>query len=309
MTDSEAAERLLAERQRLRSVGDYGAADRIREQISELGYKVVDGPLASRLENLHRPGPVTRVGPGEQIASRLRADASYRFTCLVTLHGWAADAQRWIASLERWSVPTEVQAILVDNSSDDDLHRWVETVSARRQHTVGILCDPPRGFADATNLGLQQALGSIVVIFDPGVELVGDALGMLGTALADPSVAVVGRWGVVSSDMREFGEVENGAAVAIEGYCLGFRRSDLIPAGLMDAKFNFYRMADVDFSCQLRAAIGGSALALGALPLRRHQHRLWEQLPAAERDRLSKRNFYHFYHRWHHHPELLIAPT
>jgi cysteinyl-tRNA synthetase len=45
----EEAERLLARREEARAAGDYGEADRLREQLGERGYEVRDGPEGARL--------------------------------------------------------------------------------------------------------------------------------------------------------------------------------------------------------------------------------------------------------------------
>ena len=51
---------------------------------------------------------------------------------------------------------------------------------------------------------------------------------------------------------------------------------------------------------------GGSARSRYRWP--RHEHRGWTSLPEAERDRLSKRNFYRFLDRWRDRPDLLLYP-
>jgi cysteinyl-tRNA synthetase len=104
--------------------------------------------------------------------------------------------------------------------------------------------------------------------------------------------------------MKEF-EASDGPDVdAIEGYCLAFRRADGIAAGLLDPKFRFYRIADIDFSFRLRDQ-RGAARVIANLPVVRHEHRMWEGTPPAERDRLSRRNFYRFLDRWRLREDLL----
>jgi hypothetical protein len=49
-------------------------------------------------------------------------------------------------------------------------------------------------------------------------------------------------------------------------------------------------------------------VATPELPLRRHEHRGWGDLPQAERDRLSKRNFYRFLDHWGGRRDLLLHP-
>jgi hypothetical protein len=49
-------------------------------------------------------------------------------------------------------------------------------------------------------------------------------------------------------------------------------------------------------------------VALDGLPLVRHEHRGYTSLPDAERDRLSKRNFYRILDRFGSRRDLLVQP-
>ena len=56
-------------------------------------------------------------------------------------------------------------------------------------------------------------------------------------------------------------------------------------------------------------ANGWKAVRTAAIPLERHQHRGWPAYPEAERDRLSKRNFYRFLKHWGDRRDLLLQPA
>jgi len=109
---------------------------------------------------------------------------------------------------------------------------------------------------------------------------------------------IAGPFGLrAKNTLKEF-EEDNGPDVdAIEGYCMALRRSDAEAVGGFDPKFRFYRIADIEFSFRMRDR-GGRAVAVGGLPLVKHEHRLWESTPPEERDRLSRRNLYRFLDRW-----------
>jgi GT2 family glycosyltransferase len=146
-----------------------------------------------------------------------------------------------------------------------------------------------------------------VTLFDPGVELTGDAVSPLVEALADPSVVVAGPYGLRGrGTVKEFDESSGPEVDAIEGYCMAFRRSDAQALEGFDSRFRFYRIADIEFSFRLRAR-GGRAVALAGLPVEKHEHRLWEATDPKERDRLSKRNFYRFLDRWGKRSDLLVG--
>jgi cysteinyl-tRNA synthetase len=48
----EEIEELLAQRQAARSAKDFGAADRLRDEITARGYKIVDTPQGPRAERV-----------------------------------------------------------------------------------------------------------------------------------------------------------------------------------------------------------------------------------------------------------------
>ncbi len=166
--------------------------------------------------------------------------------------------------------------------------------------------DPTIGFAAAVNAGIEAATGEICVLFDTSVELTGDVITPLVDALHDPAVALAGPFGLrARPNLKEFDEAAGPEVDAIEGYCVAFRRADALAAGGLDPKFRFYRIADIDLSFRLRDH-GGKARVIGGLPLERHEHRIWEGTPEAERERLSRRNFYRFLDRWRMREDLLV---
>ena len=182
------------------------------------------------------------------------------------LHTWPEDGERFFASLTAQSPP-------------EGQFEVIELV-------------PTSGFAADRNAALAQTEADVVVFADTSLELIGDLLPALVAALADPAVAVAGPYGLVSSDLHDYGERTAGDVVAIQGYGLAARRADLVAVGGFRESFAFYRNADIDLSLRLRTA--GSevrrAVAVGAEHCRRHAHRAWEETDPDERERLSRRN-------------------
>jgi cysteinyl-tRNA synthetase len=167
---------------------------------------------------------------------------------------------------------------------------------------------PTLGFAAAVNAGIDAAAGDVVILFDPGVELKGDGVTPLIEALRDPQVAVAGPFGVSGKGtIKEFEESAGPEVDAIEGYCMAFRRADALALEGFDPKFRFYRIADIEFSFRLRAQARGRAVVVAGLPIEKHEHRLWEATDPAERERLSRRNFYRFLDRWGGREDLLVG--
>jgi cysteinyl-tRNA synthetase len=225
-------------------------------------------------------------------------------TLLTIVHGWRADAERWLLSVFT-HCKADFEAIVVDNSGDPRIAGWLEGRAAERLRAITL--DPPLGFAAAVNAGIDAAAGDVVALFDPGVELKGDAVSRLLDVLADPTVVLTGPFGLrARGTLKEFGESAGPEVDAIEGYCMAFRRADAEAVGGFDRKFRFYRIADVEFSFRLRDR-GGRAVAVPGLPLVKHEHRLWESTEPAERDRLSRRNMYRFLDRWRGREDLLVG--
>jgi GT2 family glycosyltransferase len=253
---------------------------------------VLDSAEGSRLEALKAPAP-----QGAPAVPRA-------VTLLAVVHGWRPDVERWLLSVFTYC-KADFETLLVDNSGDARMAGWLQTRAAERLRLVTL--DPPLGFASAVNAGIEAAAGEVVILFDPGVELTGDAVSPLHDALADPTVVVAGPYGLRGKGtLKEFEEDAGPDVDAIEGYCMAFRRSDAQAVQGFDPKFRFYRIADIDFSFRLRDR-GGRALAVAGLPIRKHEHRLWEATPPEERDRLSRRNLYRFLDKWGGRKDLLVG--
>jgi cysteinyl-tRNA synthetase len=146
---------------------------------------------------------------------------------------------------------------------------------------------------------------------DTSVEPTGDVVTPLVRALDDPSLAVVGGWGITSGDLRKFEDAPAGEVDAIESYLQAFRRADYAARGPLDERFRFYRNLDIWWSLVLRDEGEGSvprrAVRIDGLPAVRHEHRGYVSLPDDERDRQSKRNFYRIIDRFGSRRDLLIS--
>ena len=185
---------------------------------------------------------------------------------LLETEAWAEDADRLLTSLERHRGDRSVE-VLAANQGD-------------------------LGFGAAQNEALAKATGDIVLLVDTSLELTGDLLGPLIDALADPTVAVAGPFGLATADLCDYEERTSGDVAAIQGYCLAARRADLLALGGVQERFVWYRNADIDVSLRLRTLSTpiGRAVAVGAEHCTRHLHRAWEATPEAQRGDLSRHN-------------------
>jgi GT2 family glycosyltransferase len=225
---------------------------------------------------------------------------------LTLVHGWPADAERWLDGVVAHSAAHDYEALLADNSGDPEV---AASLAARRGDRVRVLTvDPPEGWAEAANRALEAATGETAVLFDPGVELRGDVAGPLLEALDRPGVVVAGAFGVrCEGRVGHFHANEGPVVDAVEGYVLAFRRREALDAGGFDRKFRFYRLADFELCFKLRDRLGGDAVVVPGLPVERHEHRLWEALDDEERERRSRRNYYRLLDLWGKREDLITT--
>ena len=141
---------------------------------------------------------------------------------------------------------------------------------------------------------------------DSSVEVTGDIFRPIRGSLQDKSVGVVGPWGLVSKDLKEFNETTVGKVDAMQAYCLAFRRDAISEVGMLDEAFRFYRHGDLEYSFRFKYH-GYTVVADGNLPVVRHVHRDWERFSEEDRELLSAANFRKFLRAWGHHHDLLEA--
>ena len=303
-----------------RKARDFDSADRLRAQIEAAGWKIVDRGTDFSLEPAHPPdltdGARVRHGASSSVPSRLDAPTSAPATVVLLATDWPDDLARALAGLRAYSAAGIQVVIVADDPSaaqaaDLEAIDDADTGGAPDGGQEIVWTSARLGTAAAIDCGIRRAVGAVVVLLDTSIEPTGDIVTPLVAALEDPSVAVTGGWGLVSDDLRTFRDAPPGDVDAIEGYCLAFRRTDFIARGPLDERFRFYRNLDIWWSLVLRDDGPGvpsrRAVRTAPLPAIRHEHRGYASLPPAERDRLSKRNFYRIIGRFGSRRDLLIA--
>jgi cysteinyl-tRNA synthetase len=289
--------RLAAEREEARTRRDFDAADALRDRILEAGFAVTDtadGPRLSRAE-APPPAPVARLRPAD-VPSMLDRPPEFDATAHWLVQGWPEDVERGIESFERHRGKRSVQHVVVDVTGED--RAWPEGCDV-----VSLL--PGTGWGDARNAGMVRSLGAVVLIVDGSVEAAGDPVGPLAASLDDASVGVTGPYGIVTEDLHDFHESEGPDVDAIEGYLLAVRRSQVVDGLRFDRGFKFYRTADIELSFQVKEQ--GLRAVVTPVPVTRHEHRMWASTSEADRERLSKRNFYRFLNRWRGRHDLTVV--
>lgn len=286
---------LAAERDARRRAKDFAAADALRDRIARLGFAVIDGPDGPSLE------PVAVAEPRRIAAHGVESLLDERATADVSVHwvveGWPEDVVRALAGLRANRGGREVRFVVAD-VTDTKPSSYGEEVEV-------LALEAGTGWGAALNAGLKRSRGRSVLVMDGSVEPTGDVFAPLEAALEDPSVGVCGPFGISTEDLREFHESDGPEVDAIEGYLMAFRRDVIRNVGLFDERFRWYRTADIECSFRIKDA-GMRALRVDA-PVIRHEHRMYQATPEAERDRLSKRNYYRFLERFRDRYDLLVG--
>ncbi len=291
---------LAAERDRRRNDKDFAAADELRDRIAELGFTVVDTAEGPQLEPIEASGPErTRAS---DVASVLDEPPTVDASVHWVVEGWPEDVVRALNAFRGTQGGRAVQYVVADVTATDPATYGdgVEVVTL----------EAGTGWGAARNAGLRRSRGTVVLAMDGSIEPAGEVLDPLERALEDPTVGVCGPFGISTDDLREFHDSDgvgpDREVDAIEGYLMAFRRDVLRDVGLFDEKFRWYRTADIE--CTFRIKDAGFRALIVDVPVRRHEHRMYHSTPPAERDRLSKRNYYRFLERFRDRFDLLVEP-
>jgi cysteinyl-tRNA synthetase len=308
---------LVREREILRTRGDYVQADQIRSEIESAGFTINDTPhggivLPRRLED-----EFTVLSSSSDAPDNTQQADLYEFSVNLLALNSQADLERCIRSICHHSCNRSFELVIIDNGSTDETLTYLEQL-ARQDELVGsngqhiglqvLFADHNMGFAAGRNATMKASRGHYIVLMDTSIEVNGDIWEPLTDTLADSNVGVVGPYGLVTDDLREFQESSGPDVDAIEGYLMAFRRELLSEVGWIDERFRFYRLMDIYFSFFFKTS-GYRALTtpLVAERIKKHLHREWYSLSEEERATKSKKNYDIFRDRWHHGESLLIA--
>jgi len=291
-------QRLAEQRADARAARDFAAADALRDEIAEHGWVVTDAPGGFDLE------PAEHDQPASVAASEVESTLDLEPTFDVAVHwvceGWLDDIDRAIAAFAANAGSRRLQFVVADVTGEA-VPRW----GARDDVEVVWLRDDT-GWAAARNAGLSRSLAPIVIAVDGSIEPTGDVFSPIETALKERADGVVGPFGIVTEDLREFDEAsDEGPCDAVEGYLMAFRREVLTDVGGFDEKFKWYRTADIDWSFKVKDA--GLGCRVVSLPVTKHEHRAWAAASDKQRTSWSKRNFYRFLDRYRDRWDLVLS--
>ncbi|MGH9196948.1 MAG: glycosyltransferase family 2 protein, partial [Acidimicrobiia bacterium] len=244
------------------------------------------------------------------VLSRLSESPSKDFSIVTFTAGWPGDLERLHASLRAFCGEPSWELIAVSNNSPD-VDEFVQRIvkadgeDGEDGEVRGISFSQNVGYGGGVNSGIVQSAGKVIVVVDTSVEATGDFLTPIAETLKDSSIGLVGKWGLLSPDLRHFDEATYGEVDAMQAYLMAFRREDSDSVGRFDPKFKFYRNADIDYSMRWRDR-GFKVVALD-LPITRHEHREWESLSPEQREAKSRDNFARLLRNWRDRTDLLTG--
>lgn len=287
-------------------------ADRLRDEIEAAGWRVIDSGTNFRLELAGRPDAIddhgVRYGSSASVPSREDQPARYRASIVL------------IATQNQLLVGQALEAVLATRGERDQVVVVIDGPDALTDplpDPVPADCEfvrttAPLGSGAALNIALRRATGEIVVLLGPGLEPTGDLVSPLCVALGDPDVAVAGRQGFRTRDLRGAVEVTlTGGATVISGEILAFRRADGLAAMPADEAFVSPDHLDRWWSLTLRGASTPDrsrqprrARVVGDLAVDRIQGAAIVLL-MPEAARLERRNFYRLLNAFRDREDLL----
>lgn len=322
MNDSvpDAIRQLAEARATARAASDWSEADRLRAEIEEAGWKVVDSAVGFRLAPAAAPdrveGGTTRYGASTSVPSRLDEPATDLATVIVRATDHPDELTRALSGLRAHSPAGTRTVIVADAPSRVQAEPLTDPSALVGGATAGtepeIVWTATRlGQAGALNAGMRRVGGAVAILLDSTVEPTGDLVTPLVRALDDPTVAVVGAWGSLTADLRRFMPASPGDVAVIDGGLLAFRREDVVARGPLDESFRTGRYLEAWWSLVLRDAGEGTeprrAVLLADIPADRHDRPEDEAFAPGERGRLDKRAFYRMLDRFGRRLDLAVA--
>jgi hypothetical protein len=298
--------------------GNWAEADRLRAEIESAGWRVTDRGVDFGLVPAHPPDVVAdgqvRYGSSGTVPSRLDEPDSVLATVIVR----AADTAiaRTLASI-RTALPAEAQVVVVADDPGPEVAAELATAG------LGVAADAEEhdarwevawtsarlGPGAALNIGLRLARGACLICLDPGTALGGEGLAELVVAAALPDVAAAGGVGLAGTHVRGLEPAGPGDVAALDGRCVAVPRSLAAARGPVDERFATWRALAVWWTLVLRDEgvdrPPRRAIALDSVPLLGANEATTG--PAADTDRLVRRDRYRLLERFGERPDLFVA--
>ncbi|HUW87010.1 MAG TPA: hypothetical protein VMW30_01320 [Candidatus Paceibacterota bacterium] len=269
--------KLGEERLAAREARDFVLADRLRDQLAELGWEIFDqaGSFELReklkytvIENLRAMTSI--IEPGE-------------IAIAMIIQGFEEDAVTTVQSIRQF---TDVPIVLL---SLDEVGPLVDVIDAK---TLVLKVIEECGWGPAANSLLQNIPSQFLIIMDPSTRFLGDAITPVLAQLKEGTFSGVGWKGGlinVNDEWRSVDDKGPGEVDVLFSYFLALDRQAAIDVGGFNARALYYRNADIEFSLRMRHA-GGHLLQMD-LPLMQDRHHGYHDVDPDFREVQSKKNY------------------
>ena len=299
MTTPETVQQLADARATARAEKDFAASDRLREQITALGWGVRDTADGQVLAELPPYAVLTSVA---DLTDNSGQPDARRCTVALLVEGWPDDVRTCVQALLEHA-PDDVEVVLLENGPTDAgavVHELAAHPRVNELHVERVA-----GWSQARQALALTDVAAVHVLMDLSTVLEGDGIGPLLAALQDPTVVGAGWRGVdVEDGWLGFADAGPGDVEALLGYLFAVRRSAVLAVPL-PPKARFYRNADMEWSYLLREAGLGRLVAVD-VPVRQDRHRGYHDTEAGYRDKESKKTYDRFLQRFRGREDLRL---
>lgn len=286
-----------------RTAKNWQEADRLRDEISSVGFSVLDTPDGFTLERIThktltsikalKPDSITFNHPDTVV-------------CLL-VEGWLEDT---VESIKRILLFTAFPIAILDLSQQEDIHGALLELSTLHPERVEVVTVNQSmmevGWATAYNQLIQAVVAENVVIMDISTLFEGDAISPLIQHLQGNS-AVGWKGANVATDWLSF-ESSTGSVDALLSYLLVVKGSVFLSYSF-DPKAKFYRNADLEWSLQMRSEGHTLFAIIEDLPCTQGRHHGYHDSDEEYRTRESKRNYDRLLRKFRGKSEILVRPS
>ena len=277
MTTAKSKEELAQERLDARAAKDFAKADLIRDQISALGFEVIDvaGGFEFRAKERFPSYASTRD------IKALKVDGEIAIAMIID--GFTADAAETIRSIKAHT-NTPIVALVIGDPAE-----LVDEIDLQFQ----LVCITENfGWGENANAILKNLTSRFIVLMDPSTRFTGDAIAPVIAELNKGEFSAVGwRGGLVNTEdeWRSVDDKGAGEVDVIFSYFLAMNSADATNAGGFNNRAIYYRNADIEFSLRLRN-VNGRLLQMD-LPLEQARHHGYYDTDEEFREVQSKKNY------------------
>lgn len=269
--------KLGQERAAAREAKDFARADRLRDELAQLGWEIFD--LAGTFELRER----LRYKVAEDFRHVEPTADLGEIAIAMIVSGFQNDAVEAVKSVRTCFNGPIVLLCL------DDVGVLEEVIDEK---TTVIKVAEKCGWGEAANTLLAKVIAKFIVIMDPSTRFSGDAITSALAQLRESTYLAVGwRGGLINVEdgWRTVDDRGPGEVDVLFSYFLALDRESAREAGGFNTRAIYYRNADIEFSLKLRHA-GGRLLQM-ELPLEQDRHHGYHDVDQTFREVQSKKNY------------------